>query len=127
MAIRKDLDGLLLQKPGDPAICLIDQGKKRRVADPPTLVALFGASPTIIQDVNLNDIDSGPDVAENSCLAKPAGGTAIYLIDVAEGTKRHIDTPDTMIRYQFNKGTLNSVPPGLIQVAPNGPTIVWPE
>lgn len=125
MGLRRDLDGLRIQKPGDDAIYMMDQGQKRHIPDPPTYNSLFRDWNSIVQDVDLNEIDTGLDIADGTCLAQAFGDTAVYLID--RGTKRHVGSPATMDRYDFAWNKIFHVPPATIQAIPDGPAIVWPE
>jgi len=125
MALRKDLDGLRLQLPGDPAIYLMDAGKKRHIPDPPTYNNLFRDWNGIVQDPDLNTIDTGTEISVGAVLAQGFGDAAVYLID--SGQKRHIGSPATMDRYYFNWNTIQHVAPIIIASIPTGPTIVWPE
>ncbi|MBV8523410.1 MAG: hypothetical protein JOY71_15015 [Acetobacteraceae bacterium] len=125
MSVRRDLDGLRLQTPGDPAVYMIDQGTKRHVADPQTYTALFRDWNSIVQDADTNEIDTGPEIAAGTALVQGFGDAHVYLVD--QGTKRWIESPATMDRYDFDWNKIFRVPMGAIQAMPDGPGIVWPE
>jgi len=125
MALRKDLDGLRVQLPGDAAIYLMDAGQKRHIPDPPTYNNLFVNWNGVVQDADLPNIDTGFPISEGAVLAQAFGDAAVYLID--RGTKRHIGSPATMARYYFNWNAIQHVAPIIIASIPTGATIVWPE
>jgi hypothetical protein len=125
MSLRRDLDGLRVQLPGDPAIYLMDAGKKRHIPDPPTYNNLFRDWSGIVQDVDLNDIDTGTPISHGAVLAQAFGDPAVYLID--GGQKRHIGSPATMDRYELSWNTIQHVAPSLIAAIPTGASINWPE
>lgn len=125
MATRKDLDGLRMQLPGDPAIYLIDAGKKRHIPDPPTYNNLFRDWNGIVPDVDINEIDTGTPISSGAVLAQAHGDAAVYLID--NGLKRHIGSPATMDRYHFAWNNIQHVAPITIASIPTGTAIVWPE
>jgi hypothetical protein len=125
MALRKDLDGLRMQLPGDPAIYLIDAGQKRHIPDPPTYNNLFRDWNGVVQDAHLNEIDTGFPLSQGAVLAQGYGDPAVYLID--RGQKRHIGSPATMDRYYLAWNKIVHVPPIVIASTPTGAAIVWPE
>lgn len=124
MAPRPDLNGLRVQLPGDPAIYLMDGGKKRHIPDPPTYNNLFVDWNGVVQDINVANIDTGTPISVGAVLAQGYGDAAIYLID--QGHKRHIGNPQTMDRYHFNWNRVQHTAPIIIASIPSGPTIVWP-
>lgn len=125
MALRIDLDGLRMQMPGDPAIYLIDAGKKRHVPDPATYNNLFRDWNGVVQDPHLDAIDTGLPLSHGAVLAQAYGDAAVYLID--RGEKRHVASPATMDRYYFAWDKIQHVAPAFLQSIPTGATIVWPE
>lgn len=125
MTIRKDLDGLRVQLPGDPAIYLMDAGKKRHIPNPPTYDGLFRDWNGIVQDAHLNEIDTGLAISNGAILAQAYGDAAVYLID--QGHKRHIANPATMDRYSLAWNKIQHVAPILIASIPTGQAIIWPE
>jgi hypothetical protein len=127
MAVRNDLDGLRMQTPGDAPIYLIDQGQKRRIADPATYNGLFRDSWGIIYSSEVSELDDGPDVAAGTRLVQASGDSAIYLVDVALGVKRHIKDPGTMDRYYFGGGQVQSITLTQLAAYTDGSPIGWPE
>ena len=125
MSLRKDLDGLRVQLPGDPAIYLMVAGQKRHIPDPPTYDNLFRDWNGVVQDPHLNDIDTGTPINHGAVLAQGYGDAAVYLID--GGHKRHIGSPATMDRYHLAWNKIQHVAPILIASIPTGAAIVWPE
>ena len=125
MPLRKDLDGLRVQLPGDPAVYLMDQGTKRHVPNPATYNNLFRDWNGIVVDASINTIDTGTPISDGAVLAQAFGDSAVYLID--QGRKRHIGSPATMDRYYFDWSKIQHVAPIIIASIPEGPAIVWPE
>ena len=125
MSLRHDLDGLRLAKPGDPTIYLMDQGRKRGITDPMTYNGLFRDWNTVVQDVDVNEIDNGPVVDPRNILVQGYGEATIYLLD--QGKKRGITSPATMDRYDFSWYKVHHVPVALLQQINDGPVIAWPE
>ncbi|MFC5475393.1 hypothetical protein [Paraherbaspirillum soli] len=125
MALRKDLDGLRVQLPGNPAVYLVDAGRKRHIPDPATYNNLFRDWNGILQDIAINEIDTGTPISVGAVLAQGFGDPAVYLID--NGIKRHIGSPATMDRYNFAWDKIQHVAPILISSIETGPAIVWPE
>jgi len=117
MGLRRDLDGLRLQLPGDPAIYLMDAGKKRHIPNPPTYNNLFRDWNGVVPDPDLNSIDTGTEISNGAVLAQAFGDAAVYLID--GGQKRHIGNPATMDRYYLNWNTIQHVAPIIIASIPN--------
>ena len=125
MAVRRDLDGLRLQTPGDAAIYMIGQGKKRHIADPNTYNSLYREWNSVVPDVDLNEIDGGEEIAPGTNLIQGYGDAAVYLLD--GGRKRWIQSPATMDRYDFDWRKVIRVPMSVINSLQNGSGIVWPE
>lgn len=123
MALHPELNGQRLKLPNDPAVYLIDQGKRRWVPDPGTYNNLF--SLPILQgvgtDYNLLDIDLGTQITHDAVLAQPVGGAAVYLID--NGVKRQINSPDIMTKYNFDWNKIQQCPHIVLDFVPSGSTI----
>lgn len=124
MSLRPDLNGLRVQLPGNPAIYLIDQGRKRHIPDPATYNNLFRDWNGIIQDPHINDIDSGEPLSVGASLVEGFGDPAVYLVD--QGTKRHVASPAVMDRYDFAWNKIYKVPPITISAIPTGAVITNP-
>ena len=125
MTIRRDLDGLRVQLPGAPEIYLMIDGLKHWIPNPPTYNNLFRDWNNIVQDANINTIDTGPQISDGAVLAQANGHAEVYLID--QGHKRWITSPGTMDRYTFSWSSINHVAPILIASIPSGANITWPE
>jgi hypothetical protein len=124
MTVRRDLDGLRVQLPGDPAIYLMDRGQKRHIPDP-TYNNLFRDWNGVVQDANLDEIDTGPPLTEGAFLVQAFGEAAIYVVDGAQ--KRRIASPGTMDRYYLAWDRVQHVTPSIIAAILTGPQIAWPE
>ena len=127
MPVRTDLDGLRLKSPTSATIYLIDRGQKRGIVDGVTYDALFkdaANSSSVISDIGLPDLDTGPLITDGTVLVRAVGGSSVYLID--QNTKRHIGNPDTFTRYNFSGDKIVPVPPAVIAAIPDGNEIVFP-
>ena len=131
MALRLDLNGYRIQVPGQPAIWLIDEGKKRHIPNPATFNALFRNWEGIVQDINAVDIEDGPAIMNGAILAQAEGDAAVYLVDVHHSVgnvpsdlvkKRHITSPTRMDQYNF-RWPSGRVAPILLQRISDGPAI----
>jgi hypothetical protein len=96
---RPDLNGLRVQLPGHPEIYLIDEGCKRHIPNPPTFDNLFRNWDGIVQDLNVNDILSGPPIPDGAVLLQAKGAAEVWLID--GHVKRHVTSPAVMDRYNL--------------------------
>ena len=119
---RPDLNGKRLNNPANGKVYLIDQGVARWIPNPGTYNNLFANWSNIIPDVDINLITAGPQITDGAILARPNGGSPIYLVD--NGHKRHIANPSTMANYDFNWNTVNVVAGILLNYIPDGPEIV---
>lgn len=127
MTLRRDLDGLRLQLPGNATIYLMDAGQKRAIVDPPTYNSLFRDWGGIVQDIDINEINDGPNVTDGTVLVQGYGEATVYLVDVQRKVKRPIASPQTMDRYYFSWSKIIRLPPGVIALIPDGSAIAWPE
>jgi hypothetical protein len=127
MSSRPDLNGMLLKSPGwgQHQIYLVDEGNRRHVPNSVVYDKLFRPEASLFFDLNVNDIDVGPQIPSNSELARvrpadePSG--KIYLIDGAK--KRHITSPDAMDRYNFHWERVVDYPSNALDLIPPGPDI----
>lgn len=123
MTIRKDLNGLRIQKPGTSAIYLVDEGMKRHIPDPETYDGLFRDWNGVVQDLDIDDISTGDPLDHGATLVRGDGDPAVYLVD--HGHKRHIGNPATMDRYHLEWDTVKVVPPVVVAAIPTGAQILW--
>ncbi len=121
MTIRTDLNGLRVKLPGNPAIYLMDEGRRRHIPNPSTYDNLFRDWNGIVEDTDIPDIDEETPISNGAILARAVGTAAVFLID--KGLKRHITSPAIMDRYHFNWGKIHDVAPALIDSIPSGPSI----
>jgi len=121
-AQRSDLNGLRMQIPGNPAIFLIDQGKKRWITNEYVYTNLFRDWDGIVQDIGLAYIDRGPDITNNTLLVQAGGlgipGNPVWLYD--QGVKRWIISPSVMDKYNFSWNTIEVVPYAILDTIPRG-------
>jgi hypothetical protein len=109
MALHPELNGKRVQKPGHPEVYLIVDGQKRHIPDRFTYNRLFRDSNGIIQDPNLNQIDSGPAIYSGALLAKGPGTDPVWFVDAATRLKRRVASPAAMDKYHFDWGQIESV------------------
>jgi len=100
MGLRIDLDGLRMRKPGEDAVYLIDQGKKRHIPNPQVYNQLFRTWENIHLDIDIDDIDTGSAIAENALLFKCSDSPKVFLRENL--TMRWITSPAVMERFQFS-------------------------
>jgi len=121
---RSDLNGYLLRTPRTATVYLVDQGKKRRIPDRETFNNLFRGWGTIVEDIDLAEIVTGPTISRGAVLARGDGDRTVYLVDGK--SKRAIANPATMDWYHFRwpskaRGTI--VPKIVLDGIPRGPMI----
>ena len=101
--IRTDLDGLRMRKPGDDAVYLIDEGKKRYVPYE-AYITLFKNWEYIHLDINIDNIETGDPIDQNAWLWKCNDNPKVYLMDGKPGSykKRHIKNTKVFKRFHFS-------------------------
>jgi hypothetical protein len=123
VTLRVDLDGLRFRCPGEDAIYLIDQGKKRWVSGANVYNALFRNWDNVFLDDDIAAIDSGAPIDANSLLFRCVDNPSVFLLDA--GKKRHVRTPAVMDRFQFDWGKIHVWNSPLASIGyPDGPEIV---
>lgn len=80
MALRDDLNGALLRRPGRDAIYLILNGRRRLVPDLRTLDLLFRPGTPIRSDIDLDTIDDGGPLARGAWLVRATDKWEVYLV-----------------------------------------------
>ncbi len=105
MALRTDLDGLRIRMPGTDAVYMVDQGKKRHIADQFVYNQLFRNWDNIHLDLDVQAIDKGPDLTHSAILFKCIDSPKVFLLD--GNLKRWIRSPAVMDRFQFNWSTIH--------------------
>ncbi|PQO35827.1 hypothetical protein C5Y96_09265 [Blastopirellula marina] len=118
--LRPDLNGVRVKLPNQPHIYLIDEGKKRHIPDPPTYNSLFRSWEGIVEDLDVNDIETGTTITPGSVIATGDATPHVYLIDGR--SKRHIVSPAVMDKYHFRWPT-QPVPQAVIDGIPTGAAI----
>jgi hypothetical protein len=118
------LNGLLLQLPGNPKVYLVLNAFRCWVPDPATFNNLFVAGATITPDINIGVVSEGPALSSGAVLAKSTDSDRVYL--VSNGVKMWIPSPAIFTRYQFNSAKVQVVAPILINSIPNGPDLQGP-
>jgi hypothetical protein len=109
----------------DPGLYLIDQGRKRRIADWATNVSLFGGGDGVQSVANLDDVEAGPDIATGTRLIKGDRRPEIYLHDADR--KRRIVDDNTLKYYGFVGGAVITLSEWDITEIPSGAAIQWPD
>lgn len=116
-----ELNGLLLQLPGNPNVYLVINGYRCWVPDSGTFTNLFISGATIIQDINIGAVSEGPPLTSGAVLAQGSSSPQVYL--VSNGFKCWIPTPAIFSRYQFNASNIQGCAPVIINSVPNGPDV----
>lgn len=80
MALRDDLNGMLLRRPGRDAIYLVLNGRRRLVPDPRTLDLLFQPETPVRDDVDPDTIDDGGPLVRNAWLVRATDRWEVYLV-----------------------------------------------
>ena len=127
--IRNDLNGLRVQLPGNPAIYLIDNGRKRHIPSPPVYNQLFSTWAGVIQDIDVNDIELGEAIPNTAILFRCSNSPAVFLLDgnSPHQIKRHIASPAVMDRYSFDWNKIHVFNVNVDDLSwPNGPQITNP-
>lgn len=129
MIERPDLDGCRLQKPGEPDVWLMLQGRRHRIANPSTYSSLFGKTDGLMIVDYIDSLKIGPDIQEGTFLARPDGSLDIYLImrTSPDSLRRHhIPNWETFCEFEFDQTKLQDVPPALLKALPSGGDILGP-
>jgi hypothetical protein len=117
-SLRPELNGVRARTQGEEAVYLIDEGRKRLIPDHDTYNTLFMDWGGIVQNLRLEEIESGPPITSGAVLAQAAGQTAVWLIE--SGRKRRVDGhPETMDKYRF-KWPPVKLPPVVLDCIPIG-------
>jgi hypothetical protein len=119
--VRTDLNGIRVRSPADPKVYLIDRGLKRWIPNPDTYNNLFANWDNIIISIEVDDIVTGPDITNGATLARPVGQAPVYLMD--QNQKRHIQSPNTMAKYNFNWNRVYQIPPAIMDSVQTGDEI----
>ncbi len=118
-----ELNGLLLQLPGNPASYLVLNGF-RCFVDPATMQNLFVDNPTSTPDINIGLVSAGNPITSGAILAVAPGDPTVYL--VTNGVKMGIPSPAVFNTYQFDWQKIQSVAPILLNFIPTGPIVQAP-
>jgi hypothetical protein len=122
MGLRVDLNGYRLRKTfKDAPIYLIDEGAKRHIADPPTYDALFRDWDGIVSDIDIDDIDDGPQIEPGTMLFRVNDTKPVYLLDIGKKQKRLITSPAAMDKYHFNWDRVQKDPGVSLMIAAVNP------
>ena len=119
-----ELNGLLLQLPGQPKVYLVLNGFRRWVPDPGTFNSLFVQGARVIQDIGIGAISEGDPLTSGAVLLKGNSAPNTYL--VTNGVKMWIPSPDIFQTYQFNSGAVVTVPQIVADFIPSGPNVDGP-
>jgi hypothetical protein len=117
-SLRPELNGVRARAQGDDRVYLIDEGRKRLIPDQDTYNTLFMDWGGIVQNLRLEEIESGPPVSSGAVLAQADGQTSVWLIE--GGHKRRVDGhAETMDKYRF-KWPPAKLPPIVLDSIPTG-------
>lgn len=118
--LQPELNGVKARAPseGPEAIYLIDEGRKRLIPDHETYDRLFMDWGGIVQNLRLEEIETGPPISSGAALVQAEGQTAVWLIE--SGHKRRVDGhPEVMEKYRF-RWPPAKVPPVVLDCIPTG-------
>lgn len=128
---RPDLNGLIMHIPGQTALYLILDGYKCHIPNEQTAKNLFVPNFVITPDPSLNDITTGPPLADGAVLAR-AEGTGVHLISnnptppPSGIVKMGIINTTIFHRYQFDFAKVVVVPWIIFHAIPTGPNVPPP-
>lgn len=80
MARRNDLNGMLLQRPGDDTTYLVLGGRRHLVPDARILSLLFRTKPPLRTDIDIETVDEGDPLPTGACLVRATNSAEIYLV-----------------------------------------------
>jgi hypothetical protein len=120
---RPDLNGLRVTLPVPGTVYLVDKGQKREIPYN-VYVNLFRDWESIVRDLDVDEIESGPDLADTTILVHHdiAGQPGkVYLLDM--GVKRGVSSPAAMDKYGFGWDKIKRIPQAVLDVIPDGDEI----
>lgn len=130
MIERPDLDGCRLQREGDANVWLVFHGKRHRISSPAAYERLFGETQGVVHHQGIDDIALGPEIGEDTCLVRPEGSLAIYLVTgrPPDAVRRHhIPNWETLCDFGFDTAKVWLVPPVFLKVLVGGGDILSPR
>lgn len=80
MARRNDLNGMLLQRPGDDTTYLVLGGRRHEVPDARILALLFRSKPPVRMDIDFETVDEGDPLSSGACLVRATNSAEVYLV-----------------------------------------------
>lgn len=113
-------NGERVKIPGNPAVYLVDNDRKRHIPNEATYHNLF-ASWGYNEDAKFGIVPDGLPLSDGALLVQNKPHPAIYLIDL--GTKRHIKSESAMHRFHFSFAKAVDLPASVIEAIPNGAPI----
>ncbi|MEA2688211.1 MAG: hypothetical protein QOJ39_1558 [Candidatus Eremiobacteraeota bacterium] len=113
---RPDLNGLIVQQPGNAAQYLVFNGLACHIPDPPTEQALF--APINVNQMDLSGVARGPELSRGSLVIVRSDG---YQSFFTNGVAHHIPNPSVLQQYSFrqpahalpNDDLFNAIPRGV--------------
>ncbi|MFX0196770.1 MAG: hypothetical protein ACFFCW_11640 [Candidatus Hodarchaeota archaeon] len=116
--------GLRVKRPGEPAIYLIDEGKKRHIPNVATYNRLFRNWSGIREDLNIENCPEGNPIPTFALLFRCTGSPKVYLLDGENENriKRHIASPYVMDEYHFDWSKVQEINCSVTNY-PDGPVI----
>jgi hypothetical protein len=120
-----ELNGQLLQLPGQPAVYLVLNAFRCWVPDPTTFNNLFNPGTKPILDPNIGLISAGTALTSGAMLAKGTASATVYLLTY--GVKMGIPSGDVFNAYHFNWSAIQTFPQIVIDSIPTGPNVDGPH
>jgi hypothetical protein len=123
MGTRPDLAGYRIKEQGQPPVYLVDDdGTRRWIPNPLTYNNLFRDWDGIVQDLDINEIDRGPDITDGAILGKAPHAAPIYLI--SNDVKRWVTSPAVMDKFHFSWDAVQQVAESVLEALPSGSDLV---
>ncbi len=94
---RPDLNGLLVQQPGNAAVYLMFNGAACWIPDPTVLFRLF--SPVNITQLDLSEVARGATLSEGSVVIRNSATGQIAFF--TNGQKHYVPNPTVLQEYSF--------------------------
>lgn len=125
MAEHPDLDGVRLSKPDGPDVWLVFHGKRHRIVSPAVYESLFADASGILFNPAIDDIATGSDLNDGTCLVRFEGRPDIYLATESGPNAQimHIPSYEVFVDFGFDLTKVREIPAVLFEVIPKGPTL----
>jgi hypothetical protein len=117
--LRPDLNGLLVQQPGDAKQYLVFNGKACHIPDPTVETRLF--SPINITMMDLSEVERGETLSEGSVMIRNPGPDPVNTGNISlftNGKRHHV--PNMAVLQQYSFANWIELPPEIFDAIPAG-------